>query len=167
MTTTPGIIVVGVDQSRAARAALAFALDEGIAHGHTVEVVTAWLWTSPYDGMNHVTSIREGHEVARAAQQRMLERALDGRHDRPVVSQTVVHSDAGRALVERAEEARMLVVGSGRKGAVARAVLGSVSEYCVRHATAPVVVVADDDRLHHRTQGGLQVATEPGPRAVC
>jgi nucleotide-binding universal stress UspA family protein len=129
--------------------------------------VTAWLWTSPYDGMNHVTSIGEGHDVARAAQQRVLERALDGRLDRPVVSQTVVHSDAGRALVKRAEGARMLVVGSGRKGAVTRAVLGSVSGYCVRHATAPVVVVADGDRLHHRTPGELQVTTDPGPRAVC
>src|SRR3569623_2323744 len=72
MSTTPSSIVVGVDESHAAEAALAFALDEGVAHGHTVEAVTAWLWTSPYDGMVHVTSIEEGHEIARAVQQRAL-----------------------------------------------------------------------------------------------
>jgi nucleotide-binding universal stress UspA family protein len=33
------------------------------------------------------------------------------------------------------------VVGSAHKGAVRRALLGSVSEYCVRHAKCPVVVI--------------------------
>lgn len=46
-------------------------------------------------------------------------------------------------LVEEAQDALMLVVGSGRKGILARAFLGSSSAYCVRHATVPVVVVPD------------------------
>jgi nucleotide-binding universal stress UspA family protein len=167
MATTSSLIVVGVDESLAAEAALAFALDEGVAHGHTVEAVTAWLWTSPYDGMDHVTSIEEGHEIARAVQQHALERALGARTDRPVVSQTVVHAHAGQALVESAEGARMLVVGNGRKSALTRAVLGSISEYCVRHATAPVVVVADSRRLRPRVQGDLEAVPQAGPRAVC
>lgn len=156
MTTRPGFIVVGVDQSLAARAALEFALDEGLAHGDAVEIVTAWLWTSPYDGMNHVTSISEGRQVASAVQERALQRALDQYAQRPIISRTVVHQHAGRALVERAEGARMLIVGSTRKGTVTRAVAGSVSEYCVRHAPAPVVVVAAADRLRHRSAGEIE-----------
>ena len=156
MSARPGFIVVGVDQSAAARVALEFALDEGLAHGCAVECVTAWLWTSPYDGMNHVTSIPEGRQVAAAVQERELQRALDTYVQRPVISRTVVHQHAGRALVERAEGARMLVVGSARKGTVARTVAGSVSEYCVRHAPAPVVVVAAADRLQHRSVGEIE-----------
>jgi nucleotide-binding universal stress UspA family protein len=138
-----GAIVVGVDHSPAAVAALAFALDEGIAHRCGVEVVTAWLWSSPYEGMNHVGTLEEGNELAAAVQDAALQAALGDRLERPAVSRTVVHESAGLALVQRAEGARMLVVGSSRKGAVSRAVLGSVSEHCVRHAPAPVVVVAD------------------------
>ncbi|MBA2523381.1 MAG: universal stress protein, partial [Solirubrobacterales bacterium] len=36
-----------------------------------------------------------------------------------------------------------LVVGTGRKGTLRRTLLGSVSEFCVRHARCPVVVVPD------------------------
>ena len=156
MNTHAGLIVVGVDHSRAARAALEFALDEGLAHACAVEVVTAWLWVSPYDGMEHVTSVAEGQQVAAAVQDRALRRVLDGRRRCPVISRTVVHEHPGRALVERAEGARMLVVGSSRKGAVTRTVLGSVSEYCMRHAPSPVVAVADAGRLRHRSVGEIE-----------
>lgn len=165
MSRHAGFIVVGVDHSRAARAALAFALDEGLAHGCAVEVVTAWLWSSPYEGMDHVRTLEEGQQAAAAVQDAALRAALADRPERPVVSQTVVHEDAGHALVERAEGARMLVVGSARMGAVKRAVLGSVSEYCVRHAPAPVVVLADAERVRHRTSREIQAAPDLAPPA--
>jgi len=37
----------------------------------------------------------------------------------------------------------MVVVGSGRQSSASRKVLGSVGEYCLRHASAPVVVVPE------------------------
>ena len=166
MTTPAGFVVVGVDQSRAARAALDFALDEGVAHGCAVEIVTAWLWTSPYDGMEAVTSVAEGHRLAGAVQDRLVRSALAGRAERPAISQTVVHAHAGRALVERSEGARLLVVGSARKGNVARAVLGSISDYCVRHAPAPVVVVADPSRVEHRDPAQAAVVGVAGSGAA-
>ena len=160
MTAHAGVIVVGVDHTRAARAALEFALDEGLAHGSAVEVVTAWLWTSPFEGMNHVTSLAEGRAVAEAAQDAVIRGILDARAARPVVSRTVVHGNAGRALVERCEGARMLVVGSSRKGTLSRALLGSVSAFCLRHAVAPVVVVADPGRVEHPPPGELPMVRE-------
>ncbi|HET9842598.1 MAG TPA: universal stress protein [Nocardioides sp.] len=167
MATHEGVIVVGVDDSRAARAALEFALDEGRAHGCAVEVVTAWLWSSPYRGMDHVSSIEEGQHVASAVQDDVVRRVLVGRVQPPAVSQVVVHQDAGPALVERAEAARMLVVGSAHKGAVRRAVLGSVSEYCLSRASVPVVVVADAERLRNRSSGAIRAAADAGPRTWC
>src|SRR4051812_14682832 len=41
-TQRPGLVVVGVDDTVASRAALAFALAEAARCGDTVEVVTAW-----------------------------------------------------------------------------------------------------------------------------
>ena len=76
MSARPGFIVVGVDQSELLVRRLELALDEGLAHGCAVECVTGWLWTSPYDGMNHVTSIPEGRQVAAAVQERELQRVL-------------------------------------------------------------------------------------------
>jgi hypothetical protein len=63
----------------------------------------------------------------------------------------VLQNYGGHALVEAAHDAAMLVVGSGHKSLVARALLGSVSEYCVRHAKVPVVVVPDPARLEAET----------------
>jgi nucleotide-binding universal stress UspA family protein len=48
-----------------------------------------------------------------------------------------------RGLIDASGDADRLVVGSRGRGAVAAAMLGSVSQACVRHARCPVVVVPD------------------------
>ena len=109
-----------------------------------------------------VGTLAEGQQLVAEAQDLLIGSVLEGRSRVPVISRTVVHENAGRALVERAEGARMLVVGSARKGVVRRTLLGSVSEHCVRYAPAPVVVVSDESRLHHRARRDLQAVAE-GP----
>jgi nucleotide-binding universal stress UspA family protein len=145
----PGIGVVGVDDSSGSRAALDFALREGLAHGDSVEVVTAWRWSSPYDGVQRASTEDAARDATAAMQDALVQEALDRLPDRPRVSQIVVHDYSGKALVTRSDGARMLVVGSGRKGALSRGLLGSVSEYCVRHAPVPVTVVPDPLRTVH------------------
>jgi nucleotide-binding universal stress UspA family protein len=51
--------------------------------------------------------------------------------------------DAGESIVEaaEAESADLIVVGTHERGAVGRLFLGSVSDYVVRHARCPVMVV--------------------------
>ncbi|KAL5015054.1 hypothetical protein ScPMuIL_009324 [Solemya velum] len=46
--------------------------------------------------------------------------------------------------VSEQQKADMIVMGTRGLGAVRRALLGSVSEYVVRHATTPVIVVSED-----------------------
>jgi nucleotide-binding universal stress UspA family protein len=53
----------------------------------------------------------------------------------------VPQGPAAQSLLDRAEGAVLLVVGSRGRGAVRSAVLGSVALHCVTHATCPVVVV--------------------------
>ncbi|XP_078445719.1 adenine nucleotide alpha hydrolases-like superfamily protein isoform X1 [Wolffia australiana] len=51
--------------------------------------------------------------------------------------------DAKEAICEAAEkhQVKLLVLGSHGKGALQRAFLGSVSNYCVHHAKCPVLIV--------------------------
>jgi len=140
-----GVIVVGLDGSPAARAALDVALEEGLTRGVAVEVVTAWVWASPYEGMAHADTFDEAKLAAQTMQDELIQAAVDRLGERPVISQMVVHDYAGKALVLRAGRARMLVVGHGHRGRLARVVMGSVSEYCVKHSSAPVLVVPDPD----------------------
>jgi nucleotide-binding universal stress UspA family protein len=55
----------------------------------------------------------------------------------------VWEGDPGESIVEAAvaESADMIVVGSHGRGGIGRFLLGSVSEYVVRHAEVPVLVV--------------------------
>lgn len=158
-----GPIVVGVDDTPDARAALRFALQEGLARGAAVEIVTTWLLdTTVRDRVTDQMIADEAH-VARVRQQRILAEVARDLPALPAVAHLTVHGSGGSPLVEAAKDAAMLVVGSGRKGALARTFLGSVSEYCVRHATVPIVVVPDPGRIHETTPAGtLQAASAPG-----
>ena len=161
-------VVVGVDGSPSSRAALAFALEEGLVRGVTVEVVTTWLLGPTMADVVTASSFEEEEKRAREAQDAVLDEVLAGFDERPAISQVVLHNYSGRSLVEAAHDAALLVVGSGRKGLVSRAVLGSVSEYCVRHAHVPVVVVADPARIPEEPPAevalsGEPVSSSPGP----
>jgi nucleotide-binding universal stress UspA family protein len=140
-------IVVGVDGSTGSLAALAFALEEGLTRGSTVEVMTTWLLGPALSDIGTATSAAEEQETAQRCQDEALAEVLSGFPVRPTISRVVLQSYGGHALVEAAHDAALLVVGSGRKSILARALLGSVSGYCVRHARVPVVVVPDPGRL--------------------
>ncbi len=152
--STGGVVVVGVDGSAGSRAALEFALREGVRRGATVQVVTTWLQgsalTTPLDGLAVAATYQDlddQERVAHEVQDRMLAEVLAGMTERPAISQVVLHTYSGATLVDAGDKAALLVVGSGRKGVLSRALLGSVSEYCVRHSRVPVVVVPDPARV--------------------
>ncbi|XP_006664626.1 universal stress protein PHOS34-like [Oryza brachyantha] len=62
----------------------------------------------------------------------------------------VVEGDARNVLCEAVErhQAEMLVVGSHGYGAIKRAVLGSVSDYCSHHAHCTVMIVKKPKHKH-------------------
>ena len=59
------------------------------------------------------------------------------------VEQRVREGEAGQAICDEAKElgVDIVVVGSHDKGPIARALLGSVSDYVVHHSPCPVLVV--------------------------
>lgn len=137
-------IVVGVDGSPQSAAALSFALAEAERCGDTVHVVTSWTYGSYPVGLPLIPVPPlppDGAELERTTE-RVQEAALAAAGNTAVpIVRHVLHGEAGTVLVDASLEARLLVVGTRGLGGLRAAVLGSVSRYCARHASCPVVVV--------------------------
>jgi nucleotide-binding universal stress UspA family protein len=151
-----GVIVVGVDGSAGAEAALDFALDQGWRRGCRVEVVTAWLSSGHLEARPDSGDVAVGRARVQQMQGELVARCLATYPGAPEPERVVVHDYAGRVLVARAEHATMVVVGCGTPAGASHQLLGSVAEYCVRHSPVPVVIVPPPARLGHRATTAAQ-----------
>lgn len=141
-------ILVGVDGSPGSRTALRFAIAEAALRGAEVEAVAAWQAPAyAYTGVAVMPPVVELSEAATAALNEAIEQeraGLTGAAADVAVNQVVVQGAAAAVLIDRAEAADLLVVGSRGYGGFRGLLLGSVSHQCVSHAPCPVVVVPSD-----------------------
>ncbi|MFD5466526.1 universal stress protein [Kitasatospora sp. NPDC127059] len=143
-TTAKPRIVVGVDGSGSSRAALRWALRQAALVGATVEAVTTWEYPVYYGlGMPMLDGDFAGF-AGKALAEAVAEEA--GR-DCPVeVQERVARGNAAQVLLMAAEGAELLVLGSRGHGGFTGALLGSVTQHCVQHASCPVVVIREPGR---------------------
>jgi nucleotide-binding universal stress UspA family protein len=136
-------IVVGIDGSDQSKEALRWAFGEARLRGASLDVVYAW--TMPvYVGYGAAMGeLLDPVELRKAAQER-----IDRTVDEVVAGQTGVQIErkpveglASSVLVEEADGADLLVVGSRGHGGFTGLLLGSVSQQCAHHAPCPVVIV--------------------------
>ena len=136
-------IITGVDGSATSSRALAWALGQAEATGAIVEAVIAWDIPASYGfGPTAV----DGEDLAGAAE-RLLAGVIaqvSAGHPDVAVQATVLRGHPAAVLVDQAKDADLLVVGSHGHGGFVGALLGSVSQRCVQHASCPVVVVRAD-----------------------
>lgn len=139
------MIVVGVDGSPSAQAALRFALGEARLRDTGVRAVAAWhLPAAAYGGAFDPALVGTLGPQTREA----LERALDAVDATSVQVETVVREGApARVLLDEADDADLLVLGSRGLGGFRGLLLGSVSQQCVHHAPCPVVIVPHEREL--------------------
>lgn len=145
-----GPIVVGVDGSEAAGAALRWALDEARLRSATVVAVHAWSFVPPQPigdpGMLAMPAgdlpgqLSAEREAAQAGLDQALEELVGDATD-VQVERKLVEGDAGDVLVAESQNASLVVVGSHGRSGFKAAILGSVSRHVVNHAACPVVVV--------------------------
>ena len=132
---------MGVDGSPAAGRALEWAAAEAERTGASLHLVAAWMFPMAL-GYAFTTTVDDVRLSAQDAIDRALARVADVAPGVPVSGETVEQAPAP-ALVAAAAGAgaELLVVGSRGLGGFQGLLMGSVSQYCTRHATCSVVVV--------------------------
>jgi nucleotide-binding universal stress UspA family protein len=147
----PPRVVVGVDGSETATAALREAIAQAGRLGAELDVVVAYsvadLWTDMYSPVLPLQETREA--VRREIEQlvgRITAEQTPGGGPVPHVRVRQIEGLARQTLLDAAEGAAALVVGSRSRGAVRGMLLGSVALHCVVHAPCPVTVVHPEDR---------------------
>jgi nucleotide-binding universal stress UspA family protein len=137
-------IIVGLDESTGAAAALRWAVREAPFLGGTVTAVFAW---NLVDARQlHDTKQFDPEQNEEVARQRVV--AAVGEEAAATIDCLVVNDLPDRALVEQSGKADLLVVGARGRGGFKSLLLGSVSSHCLDHAACPVVVVRSDADVH-------------------
>jgi nucleotide-binding universal stress UspA family protein len=142
-------IVVGVDGSKGSQQALEWAMAEARLHSATLRAVHV---VQPDLLPAYVIGRAGGYagptrEQQREAGDRLLDEALRSAAEGVAVERHVVLEESpAKALIDAAQDADLLVVGSRGLGGFQGLVLGSVGLQCVTHAPCPVVVVPPAER---------------------
>lgn len=79
--------------------------------------------------------------------------------DPAIVDRRVVEGASGQMIIHVADEvgADVIVVGSHGHGFLSRVLIGSVSEYVVRHTKRPVLVIRHDDSAGNGATDGKDI----------
>ncbi|WP_410582553.1 universal stress protein [Amycolatopsis sp. lyj-108] len=138
-----GPVVVGTDGSSASDAALAFAFDEARLHDTGLTVVRTWSELLDHGALRpHFLDV-DPVEIEGAERLAVEEQVAPWRDKYPDVPVEVVVRKGRpvRILLESAEGARLLVVGSRGRGGFEGMLLGSTSQALIAHSECPVAVV--------------------------
>jgi nucleotide-binding universal stress UspA family protein len=136
-------IVVGVDGSPSSKAALTWAVRQAHLTGASVEAIIAWHYPVMVGGYAWapVSALEDTDFETISAT--VLSDAVGetvSKTSTVKVSTTVREGSAAQVLLEVADGADLLVVGSRGHGGFTGALLGSVSQHCAQHAPCPIVI---------------------------
>jgi nucleotide-binding universal stress UspA family protein len=154
-----GRLVVGTSGSPGSLQALRYA--ENLARAHNAVLIPVIAWELP--GGDRAQRIGSSHELGKACREiacRQLRDALIAVWGEvpgdPLVQPRVERGPAGWVLVNLAcQPDDVLVVGAGRRGALARLAFSKVSRYCVARAGCPVVAVPPPALARELSHGRL------------
>lgn len=132
-------VVVGVDGSASAKAALRWALDQARLTKARLRAVIAWE-VPLRAGLDLMPEENYGAAAGKLLAESVQE-ALGYETPDVEVDESVLPGHPAQVLIDESAHAALLVVGSRGHGSFAGTLLGSVSQLCVQHAHCPVVVV--------------------------
>jgi nucleotide-binding universal stress UspA family protein len=145
-------IVVGVDESPGAAAALRWAAGERAVHDCELTAVLCWTYLEQHRQQpDQPFDPGYGDEQARQALDAIVEGILGDGGD--AVARRTVNDRTSRGLLEVSADADLLVLGARGLGGLRAMVLGSVTRQCLHHAAIPIAI------LHH--DPAAEPATDP------
>lgn len=137
--TASGTIVIGVDGSPQSRQAMRWGARLARTFGAPITVVTAWEYPITY-GYGAPLPNWDPAEDMRQVQEEVIA-GVFGDDPPPDLNRVLQCGNTAHVLLEAAEGAVMLVVGSRGHGGFAGLLLGSVSAAVSEHASCPVLIV--------------------------
>jgi nucleotide-binding universal stress UspA family protein len=160
-------IIVGVDESYGAAAALRWAVDEAEFDGAELTAVLAWDWLDQHHRQGVAFDPSYGEAEARQAVAACVQSALGERGDH--VATQVVCDLPAPALLAASAEADLLVVGARGTGGFTGLLLGSVAQQCLHHSSRPIAIIgpgawprAEEPRIAAAVDG-----SDTARRALC
>ncbi|MFI9271468.1 universal stress protein [Kitasatospora sp. NPDC052896] len=155
-------VIVGVSGSLNSLTALHRAVDEARARRAVLVPVLAW---TPVGGEANYRVhpcphlLRAWEQAAVERLERAFDDAFGGFPTGVELDPLVIRGETGPALVQFADRPDdLLVVSTGRQGGLRRLLHGSVSRYCLAHATCPVVAVPPSALLRDRRRGDRTIS---------
>ena len=153
-------IVVGVHGSLGSMQALRWAAEE--ARERRVPLVPVIAWVPPGGDLaerSHPSPVLR--RIWREAAAKRLEGAFDtglgGVPGDVLVQARVERGETGPVLVDVADQPDdLLVIGTGRRSAIGRALRKSVGRYCLAHAKCPVLAVPPSALMEEVGDGGFR-----------
>ncbi|KAK7842325.1 universal stress protein mj0531 [Quercus suber] len=152
--TQKPVILVAVDESDHSFHALTWALDNFFAptedHNFKLIIVHAVVLPAPYRGLVKIgkgssESLKAVDENLKRSAASTIQKAKEICSSKSIddVSTEVSQGDPRNVLFEAVDKhhASILVLGSHGYGAIKRAVLGSVSDYCAHHCPCNVIII--------------------------
>jgi nucleotide-binding universal stress UspA family protein len=144
--TNPGIgpVVVAIDDSDSSRAALAWAVEYArsicaelqVVHVLRYDLGDPVTWAPGLLGAPHTIP---GGVID--ANKSYLHDLFIATRPEPTWTLRFLDGPAGQTIVDVAQDARLLVIGTRGHRGLERLLVGSVSHYCLAHASCPVVTV--------------------------
>ncbi len=162
MPSNPLGIVVGVDGSQHSMTAVDWAARDAEMRNAPLKVV--YVMAALPAPVADFSELQADHarQIIEEAHKGALEVTAEGRTSQ--VTSEVLHGPVLPTLIELSKEADMVVVGCRGQGAVARALLGSVSSGLVQRAHCPVAIIHDEDSASTRSpQAPVLVGIDGSP----
>ena len=159
-------IVVGLDLSPSARAALKWAAAQARATGQNLRAVHAFDTSATLTmavGMGGLAV--PVHASAMDAYREAISDVFDSVQPETGWRLEFSPGAAGPVLVAEGLGEALLVVGTREQSGIGRFVFGSVSHHCISHAQCPVVAVPALPAQRAQAQDDDQTTTHSGPHA--
>lgn len=161
-------IVVGVDGSPASDVAVRWAAREAVMRQKPLTLIhvvnpepSPWAQAPPLDEFT-VWQKNEGRRILADALKIARDTAIDS--PRISIETELMFSATVPSLINISREAELVAVGNEGRGALARAVLGSVTSSLIRRAHCPVAVIRDEEpHMPHPAEAPVLVGIDGSP----